>query len=67
MKTTKEEREIVKQYIKQLKKLNNDGRIKILESDSRADITDRTKYVELQGLEESCKGTFIDIAYYVYS
>ena len=67
MKTTIEEREIIKQYIKQLKKLNNDGRIKILETDSRADIKDVSEINKRLGLEEAVLGTFVDVALYIHS
>ena len=63
-KTTKEEFEIVKQYIKQLKKLNSEGKIKILETDSKIDLADKDS---IDNLGESVKGTFIDVALYVYN
>ena len=62
--TTKEEREIIKQYIKQLKKLNSKGLVKILETDSKIDMIDES---EINGLGEAVRGTFVDVALYVYS
>ena len=64
--TTKEENEIVKQYIKELKKLNSKGLVKILETDSKADIEDNSKYRDTV-IPSYARGTFVDVALYVYS
>lgn len=47
-----------------LKKLNSDGKIKILETDSKIDLANNN---DINNLNEAVKGTFIDVALYVYS
>ena len=59
MKTTKEEYEEVKRLIKYLKKMNSEGRVKILEVDTKAESK------EVTGIKDISKlGRFIDIALY---
>ncbi len=67
MKTTKKEREIAKEFIKHLEKMNKEGRLKLLETDTRVDIREGTMDGGNKITQDTVKGSFIDVAYYVYS
>ena len=67
MKTTEQERKNAKAFIEHLEKMNKEGRLKILETDMKPDIRDGILDGGNKVTPDTVKGSFIDVAYYVYS
>ncbi len=67
MKATEQDRKNAKEFIAHLKKMNKEGRLKILETDMRADIREGLLENGNKITPDTVKGSFIDVAYYVYS